>query len=125
MTLEGIQCNQLSGRWSCSRSWPRWPAAAASIGLAMASFDAARLQQRTPASGQLDKIGRSTAAHRTLPCGAQVRVTNVRNGKSVVVRINDRGPFVRGRVIGLSRSAFASIGDPSAGLLNVRMEVIR
>ena len=75
--------------------------------------------------GELYKAGRKTAAHRTLPFGSQVKVTNVRNGKSVVVRINDRGPFVRGRVIDLSRSAFASIGDVSAGLLNVRIEVIR
>lgn len=90
-----------------------------------ASFYADRFQNRKTASGELYKIGRNTAAHRTLPFGSQVRVTNVRNGKSVVVRINDRGPFVRGRVIDLSRSAFASIGDTSAGLLNVRMEVIR
>ncbi len=90
-----------------------------------ASFYADRFQNRKTASGELYKIGRNTAAHRTLPFGSQVRVTNVRNGRSVVVRINDRGPFVRGRVIDLSRSAFASIGDTSAGLLNVRMEVIR
>ena len=90
-----------------------------------ASYYADRFQNRKTASGELYKAGRKTAAHRTLPFGSQVTVTNVRNGKSVVVRINDRGPFVRGRVIDLSRSAFASIGDVSAGLLNVRIEVIR
>lgn len=90
-----------------------------------ASFYADRYQNRKTASGEPYKAGQNTAAHRTLPFGSQVRVTNVRNGKSVVVRINDRGPFVRGRVIDLSRSAFASIGDTSAGLLNVRIEVIR
>src|SRR5690606_36890069 len=90
-----------------------------------ASFYADRFQNRKTASGELYKIGRNTAAHRTLPFGSQVRVTNVRNGKSVVVRINDRGPFVRGRVIDLSRSAFASIGYSPAVLLNVRMEATR
>ena len=68
-----------------------------------ASFYADRFQNRKTASGE----------------------PYVRNGKSVVVRINDRGPFVRGRVIDLSRSAFKSIGNTSVGLLNVRIEVIR
>ena len=52
-------------------------------------------------------------------------MTNVKNGKSVVVRINDRGPFVRGRIIDLSRSAFSSIGNTRDGLINVRIEVLR
>ena len=90
-----------------------------------ASFYADRFQNRKTASGEPYKARKKTAAHRTLPFGSQVRVTNVRNGKSVVVRINDRGPFVRGRVIDLSRSAFKSIGNTSVGLLNVRIEVIR
>ena len=90
-----------------------------------ASYYADKFQNRKTANGEPYKAGRKTAAHRTLPFGSKVKVTNVRSGKSVVVRINDRGPFVRGRVIDLSRSAFASIGDVSAGLLNVRIEVIR
>ncbi len=90
-----------------------------------ASFYADKFQNRKTASGEPYKAGQKTAAHRTLPFGSQVKVTNVRNGKSVVVRINDRGPFVRGRIIDISRSAFARIGEPSAGLLKVRIEVIR
>lgn len=90
-----------------------------------ASFYADRFQNRKTASGERYQASENTAAHRTLPFGSQVRVTNVRNGKSVVVRINDRGPHVRGRIIDLSRSAFAQIGDPAAGLLNVRIEVLR
>lgn len=90
-----------------------------------ASFYADRYQNKKTASGERYKARQKTAAHRTLPFGSQVRVTNIRNGKSVVVRVNDRGPFVRGRVIDLSRSAFSSIGDTSAGLLDVRIEVIR
>lgn len=90
-----------------------------------ASYYADKFQGRKTANGEIYKAGQKTAAHRTLPFGSQVKVTNVRNGKSVVVRINDRGPFVRGRVIDLSRSAFASIGNTRDGLLNVRIEVVR
>lgn len=90
-----------------------------------ASYYADKFQNRKTASGEPYKAGRKTAAHRTLPFGSQVKVTNVRNGKSVVVRVNDRGPFVRGRIIDLSRSAFASIGNTADGLLKVRIEVIR
>lgn len=90
-----------------------------------ASYYADKFQNRQTASGERYKAGKKTAAHRTLPFGSQVRVTNLRNGKSVVVKVNDRGPFVRGRIIDLSRSAFSSIGDTSLGLLDVRIEVIR
>jgi|TARA_R110000822_G_scaffold6158_2_gene25823 rare lipoprotein A len=90
-----------------------------------ASFYSDRHQNQKTASGELYKADQATAAHRTLPFGSRVRVTNTRNGKSVVVRINDRGPFVRGRIIDLSRSAFSSIGATSAGLLDVKIEVLR
>ncbi len=56
-----------------------------------------------------------TAAHRSLPFGTKVRVTNNRNGKSVIVRINDRGPFIRGRIIDLSKGAALRIGMVSSG----------
>ncbi|MCF8052985.1 MAG: septal ring lytic transglycosylase RlpA family protein [Desulfobacterales bacterium] len=56
--------------------------------------------------------------------GTKVKVTNVKNGKSVVVRINDRGPFVRGRIIDLSRSAFSKIGNARAGVIDVTIEVV-
>jgi rare lipoprotein A len=65
-----------------------------------------------------------TAAHRTLPFGTRVRVTNLSNGSSVVVRINDRGPFIRGRSIDLSAGAARAIGMTSAGVARVRMHVI-
>ncbi|ALP40103.1 RplA family protein [Aeromonas schubertii] len=67
---------------------------------------------------------RSTAAHLVLPFGSRVKVTNLANGKSVLVRINDRGAFPEGRVIDLSRSAFSAIGNPADGLLRVRLEVM-
>jgi rare lipoprotein A len=66
-----------------------------------------------------------TAAHKTLPLGTRVRVTNTANGRSVVVRINDRGPFTRGRSIDLSRSAAQAVGMTEAGVAKVRMEVLQ
>lgn len=64
-----------------------------------------------------------TAAHKTLPLGTRVRVTNTRNGRSVVVRINDRGPFVRGRIIDLTPAGAHALGF--SGLAHVDVEVVR
>ena len=75
------------------------------------------------ASGEKFNPGAMTAAHRTLPFSTRVRVTNSGNGRSIIVRINDRGPLVKGRVIDLSSGAARAIGMGSTG--NVRMEVIR
>ena len=66
-----------------------------------------------------------TAAHRSLPFGTKVRVTNTSNGRSVVVRIADRGPFIRGRSIDLSKSAAHEVGMTGTGLAKVRMEVLQ
>ncbi len=90
----------------------------------LASFYAMKYQFRRTASGERFNQMSRTAAHRTLPFGTRVRVTNLTNQQSVIVRINDRGPFVSGRIIDLSRSAFASIGDPGSGLITVRIEVV-
>jgi peptidoglycan lytic transglycosylase len=73
------------------------------------------------ASGERMHAGGLTAAHRTLPFGTHVRVVNQRNGRSVVVRINDRGPFVRGRVIDLSPAAARVIGV--SGLAPVSLSI--
>ncbi|EIM73949.1 septal ring lytic transglycosylase RlpA family protein [Nitratireductor rhodophyticola] len=67
------------------------------------------------ASGERMNPAAMTAAHRTLPFGTKLRVTNKRNGRSVVVRINDRGPFVRGRILDLSKAAAARLGFIRAG----------
>jgi rare lipoprotein A len=72
------------------------------------------LKSRT-ASGEMMNPSAMTAAHRSLKFGTKVRVTNKRNGKSVVVRINDRGPFVKGRVIDLSKAAARQLGFLSSG----------
>ncbi len=73
------------------------------------------------ADGERLSPGALTAAHRTLPFGTRVRVVNKRNGRSVVVRINDRGPFVRGRVIDLTPAAARAIG--MSGLAPVELEI--
>ena len=66
-----------------------------------------------------------TAAHRSLPFGSKVLVENLRNGRSVVVRINDRGPFTGGRIIDLSKAAAAQIGMINSGTAKVRMKRIK
>lgn len=71
------------------------------------------------ASGQRANPGSMTAAHRTLPLGTKVRVTNLRNGKSAVVRINDRGPFVKGRIIDLTEAVATKLGFRWAGWTRV------
>lgn len=80
---------------------------------------------RLTASGQRFNQNALTAAHRTLPFGTKVRVTNAKSGKSVVVTINDRGPFIRGRVLDLSKGAFSSIASTSSGVVNVKYEVLK
>lgn len=66
-----------------------------------------------------------TAAHKTLPCGSKVRVTALNSGRQVIVRINDRGPYVAGRIIDLSRAAFGKIAPLSQGLVRVKVERIQ
>jgi len=89
----------------------------------MASYYGSESGSRT-ASGQRFNPSAMTAAHRTLPFGTRVRVTNKRNGKSVVVTINDRGPFIRGRIIDLSTAAAGVIGMRSSGVAPVTVERI-
>ena len=81
-------------------------------------------QDQMTANGEVFDKYALTAAHKTLPLGTRVRVTSLANGRSVVVRINDRGPFVAGRVIDLSEAAATRLGMQSAGLAPVRMVVL-
>ena len=76
---------------------------------------------RKTASGERFDPQKLTAAHRTLPFGSKVQVTNVKNGRSVVVRINDRGPFIRGRVLDLSKGAAGQLGFIGSGHTSVCM----
>jgi rare lipoprotein A len=79
------------------------------------------LKGRTAHGG---RVAGFTAAHRTLPFGARARVTNLRNNRSVIVTINDRGPFTRGRVIDVSTQAAEALGFRTAGVTEVRVEAL-
>jgi len=76
------------------------------------------------ASGEVLRPGTYTAAHRSLPFGTRVRVTNLNNGRSAVVRINDRGPFTGGRIIDLAHGAASDLGVTASGVATVRLEVL-
>lgn len=88
----------------------------------IASWYGAKHHGRRTANGERFDQKKLTAAHPTLPWGSIVRVTSLANGKSVDVRINDRGPFVKGRIIDLSRAAARALG--MAGLMQVQLEVL-
>ncbi len=89
-----------------------------------ASFYADKYHGRTTASGERFSQQAATAAHLKLPFGTRVNVTNIANNKSVVVRINDRGPYIQGRIIDLSKAMFEKIADSSAGVIDVSVTVI-
>lgn len=89
----------------------------------VASYYGQELAGRRTASGERFNPSAMTAAHRTLRFGTRVRVTNSHNGRSVIVRINDRGPFVKGRSIDLSSGAARAIG--MGGSAQVHIQVIR
>jgi len=90
----------------------------------LASYYADSFQGLTTASGDLYDKNKMTAAHKTLPFGTMVRVTRLDNKKSVVVKINDRGPFIKGRVIDLSRRAAEQLDIISAGEARVKLDVL-
>jgi rare lipoprotein A len=90
-----------------------------------ASYYAQKFNGRKTASGEVFRNRKRTAAHKTLPFGTRVTVTNMRNGRSVKVRINDRGPFVAGRVIDLSRRAARKIGMLRDGVTEVELKYKR
>ena len=89
----------------------------------LASVYGKHFNGQTTASGERYDSRALTAAHRTLPMGTRIRVTNLENGKSVRVRINDRGPHVRGRIVDLSSSAAAALGFDT-GVARVRIEIL-
>ena len=83
-----------------------------------------RMHGRRTASGEKMDQNALTAAHPTLPMSSLVRVTNLTNNRSVIVRINDRGPFVRGRIIELTRQGARQLGYEAQGVARVRVQVI-
>lgn len=90
----------------------------------VASWYGRQHQGKRTASGEAYDMNALTAAHRTLPLGTRVRVTNLENGRSVDVRINDRGPFARRRVIDLSYAAAQQLGAVGSGVFRVGLKVV-
>ena len=91
----------------------------------VASYYHNKFNGRKTASGEVFSNNKLTAAHRTYPFGTYLKVTNVANGKSVLLKVNDRGPFTKGKELDLSRKAFMDITDnPNKGNLQVNIEVV-
>jgi rare lipoprotein A len=89
-----------------------------------ASYYAEKFHGRKTASGEIYDMNKNTAAHRTLPFGTICRITNLTNNKTVLVRINDRGPFIPGRILDLSKGAAQTIGGISQGIMEVMIEIL-
>lgn len=94
------------------------------LGSGVASYYGRRFHGRRTANGETFNMREFTAAHKTLPFGSRVLVTNPRNGRSVTVRINDRGPYTRGRTIDLSRAAAEEIGMVAKGHATVELALV-
>ena len=92
--------------------------------IGVASWYGEKFHGRKTSSGEIFDMYKLTAAHKSLPLGTRVRVTNLKNRKSVIVKINDRGPFVRGRIIDLSYGAAKKIGMVDDGVVKVRVEIV-
>ncbi len=93
-------------------------------GSGKASWYGDKFHGKQTASGDKYDMNEYTAAHKTLPFGTKVKITNQRNGKSVIVEVNDRGPFVKSRQFDLSKAAFESIGNPDRGVISIDYEVV-
>jgi rare lipoprotein A (peptidoglycan hydrolase) len=96
----------------------------ASVYRGEASFYGPGFYGNRTANGEIYRPGTMTAAHKNLPFGTRVKVTNLNNGRSTVVRINDRGPYVGGRIIDLSETAADAIGMRSSGVAPVRVQIL-
>ena len=110
---------------SCAGTGPsRGPSLERDVQVGFASYYDSRFHGNRTASGERYDEKALTAAHRTLPFGTRVEVTNLSNGRSVIVTITDRGPFARGRVIDVSRRAARRLGFLRDGTARVRLEVV-
>jgi len=116
MRSAGLLCAALLATDACARR----PAGLSGN----ASWYGPTFHGKTTANGERYNMLGLTAAHRTLPFGTYVRVTNSVNGRSLVVRINDRGPFIAGRIIDLSYTAAKILDIPAAGVMKVRLEIL-
>lgn len=80
---------------------------------------------RKTASGEIFDMNKLTAAHKKLPFGTMVEITNINNDKSIIVKINDRGPYIKGRTFDLSRAAFDSIANLKKGIIRVKYKIVK
>ena len=122
------QAASLVGRTTARAMAERTAGHAASVAqviVGQASWYGGKFHGRKTASGERFDMNGLTAAHRTLPFGTKVRVVNEETGQSVVVRVNDRGPWGHGRIIDLSRAAAERIGLRHAGVGRVKVEVLK
>jgi peptidoglycan lytic transglycosylase len=106
-------------------SLSRGPRKAGREEIGYASFYAGRHHGKPTASGEAFDKNALTAAHRSLPFGTRLEVTNLENDRSVVVRVNDRGPFVRGRIVDLSLAAAKAVGMTKDGVTRVRLRSLQ
>ncbi|MBI5755902.1 MAG: septal ring lytic transglycosylase RlpA family protein [Nitrospirae bacterium] len=109
---------------SCTFPARRPPYAAGYIERGIASWYGEDFHGRPTSSGEIYDMFRLTAAHKLMPLGTKARITNLENGQSIVVKINDRGPFVDGRIIDLSYGAAERLGMLETGLSRVEVEVL-
>jgi rare lipoprotein A len=121
LTIEG--CAGSAPRFTSKNSEPASAPSSHQL-QGIASYYADEFNGRTTSNGEVFDMRKLTAAHRTLPFGTVVRVTNTQNGRSVVVRINDRGPFKDDRVIDLSLEGARQIGMIGSGTAPVSLEII-
>lgn len=91
----------------------------------IASYYHDKFEGRKTANGETFSNNDMTAAHKTLPFGTKVRVTNIATGRFVIVEINDRGPFIKGRKIDLSQKAFSKLSKKKKGLISVKVEILQ
>jgi rare lipoprotein A len=112
--------------WGCATA-PRYRTGGTSGTelLGVASFYGQKYHGRKTANGETFDMYDLTAAHKTLPFGTRIRVTNLNNGKRVEVRINDRGPFVKGRILDLSYGAAQHVDMIVSGTAPVRIEILK
>jgi len=116
--------NLLLFLFAATLSLPVLAAKPGDVQTGIASYYHDSLHGNKTASGQVYDKTRMSAAHKTLPLGSKVRVTDMRTGKAITVRVNDRGPFVKGRIIDLSRRAARELGMIQRGVAKVKMEVV-